>query len=104
MTVKKDGKCDMEALRKVVKDAGFTITAVKSRVYEFTVVTAGMGKMTLSLKRNDHKHTFDIPKDSKITLDGKEVKLEELKESFTAKVTLDDKFVVKEIVSKSKEK
>jgi hypothetical protein len=28
-TVKKDSKCDVEEMKKVVKDAGFTVSAVK---------------------------------------------------------------------------
>ena len=28
-TVKKDSKCDVEAVKKVVKDAGYTVSAVK---------------------------------------------------------------------------
>ena len=29
-TVKKDSKCDVEAVKKVVQDAGFTVSAVKA--------------------------------------------------------------------------
>jgi len=45
-----------------------------------------------------------VAKDAKITLDDKKAKLEELKEGFPAKVTLDDKFVVTKIDAKSKKK
>jgi len=41
-----------------------------------TVVKAPDGKITLTLKGDDQKHT----KDAKITLDDKNAKLEELKE------------------------
>ncbi|WP_339688031.1 hypothetical protein [Gimesia maris] len=40
--------------------------------------------------------------DGKITLNDKKAKLEELKEGFLVKVTLDDKFVVTKIDAKSR--
>ena len=29
-TVKKDGKCEVEAIKKIVEDAGFTVSAVRA--------------------------------------------------------------------------
>ena len=29
-TVKKDGKCEVEAIKKIVEDAGFTVSAVRT--------------------------------------------------------------------------
>src|ERR1700682_5111331 len=71
--------------------AGLPLLAADDKVHEATVVKAGDGKITLTLKGDDQKHTHDVAKDAKITLDDKEAKLDELKEGFTAKVTIDDK-------------
>ena len=65
---------------------------------------AGDGKITVTFKGNDQKHTHDVAKDAKITLDEKKAKLEELKEGFHADVTMDDKFVVTKIEAHSKKK
>jgi hypothetical protein len=83
---------------------GLPLQAADDKVHEVTVVKAGDGKITLTLKGDDQKHTHDVAKDAKITLDDKKAKLEELKEGFPAKVTMDDKFVVTKIDAKSKKK
>lgn len=84
--------------------AGLPLRAADDKVHEATVVKAGDGKITLTFKGDDKKHTHDVAKDAKITLDGKVAKLEELKEGFPVKVTMDDKFVVTKIEAKSKDK
>jgi type 1 fimbria pilin len=83
---------------------GLPLRAADEKVHEATVVKAGDGKITLTFKGDDSKHSHDVAKDAKITLDDKEVKLEELKEGFTVKATMDDKFVIHKIVAKSKKK
>lgn len=83
---------------------GLSLRAADDKVHEVTVVKAGDGKITLTLKGDDQKHTHDVAKDAKITLDDKKAKLEELKEGFLAKVTIDAKFVVTKIDAKSKKK
>lgn len=88
----------------VVALAGLSVRAADDKVHEATVVKAGDGKITLTLKGDDQKHTHDVAKDAKITLDDKKAKLEELKEGFPAKVTMDTKFVVTKIDAKSKKK
>lgn len=82
--------------------AGAPSQAADEKVHEATVVKAGDGKITLTFKGDDSKHSHDVAKDAKITLDDKEVKLEELKEGFSVKATMDDKFVIHKIVAKSK--
>ena len=82
--------------------AGAPSQAADETVHEATVVKAGDGKITLTFKGDDSKHSHDVAKDAKITLDDKEVKLEELKEGFSVKATMDDKFVIHKIVAKSK--
>ena len=84
--------------------AGLSLLAADDKVQEATVVKAGDGKITLTFKGDDEKHTHDVAKDAKITLDDKKAKLEELKEGFPVKVTMDDKFVVTKIDAKSKKK
>ena len=82
--------------------AGLPLLAADGKVHEATVVKAGEGKITLTLKGDDKKHDHEVAKDAKITLDGKEAKLDDLKEGFPASVTMDDKFVVTMIKAKSK--
>ncbi len=84
--------------------AGLPLLAADDKVHEATVVKAGDGKITLTFKGDDQKHTHDVAKDAKITLDDKKAKLEELKEGFPVKVSWDDKFVITKIEAKSKKK
>jgi hypothetical protein len=84
--------------------AGPRLLAADDKVHEATVVKAGDGMITLMFKGSDQKHMHDVAKDAKITLDGKEAKLEDLKEGFPVKVTMDDKFVITKIEAKSKQK
>lgn len=82
--------------------AGLSVRAADDKVHEVTIVKAGDGKITMTMKGDEKKHNHDVAKDAKITLDDKASKLEELKEGFPAKVTMDDKFVVHKIDAKSK--
>ena len=84
--------------------AGLPLRAADDKLHEATVVKAGDGKITLTFKGDDQKHTHDVAKDAKITLDGKKAKLEDLKEDFSVKVTMDDKHVITKIEAKSKDK
>ena len=84
--------------------AGMPLLAEDEKVHEATVVKAGEGKITLTFKGDGSKHTHDVAKDAKITQDDKEVKLEELKEGFPVKATMDDKFVIHKIDVKTKGK
>jgi hypothetical protein len=83
---------------------GRPLFAADAKAHEATVVKAGDGKITLTFKGDDNKHTHDVAKDAKITLDDKTAKLEELKEGFPVKVTWDDKFVITKIEAKAKGK
>jgi hypothetical protein len=82
--------------------AGLPLRAADDKLHEATVVKAGDGKITLTFQGDDQKHTHDVAKDAKITLDDKKAKLEELKEGFPVKVVWDDKFVITKIEAKSK--
>ena len=83
---------------------GLPLLAQDEKVHQATVVKAGKGKITLTFKGDDSKHTHDVAKDAKITLDDKMAKLEELKEGFPVRATMDDKFVITKIDAKSKTK
>ena len=72
--------------------------------HEGTVVSAGDGKLTMTFKGDAKKHTHDVAKDSRIALDGKAAKLEDLKAGFHIQVTMDDKHVVTKIDAHSKAK
>lgn len=84
--------------------AGLPLRAADDKVHEVTIVKAGDGKITMTMKGDDQKHTHDVAKDAVITLDGKKATLKELNEGFPAKVTMDDKFVVHKIETESKKK
>lgn len=86
----------------VIVAAGQSRLSADDKVHEATVVKAGDGKITLTFKGDDKKHTHDVAKDAKIFLDSKDAKLGDLKEGFAAKVAWDDKFVITRIEAKSK--
>lgn len=94
----------LAAVVALVALAGLPLLAADDKVHEVTVVKAGDGKITLTLKGDEKKHEHDVAKDAEITLDGKKATLAELKEGFPAKVTMDDKFVVHKIEAESKKK
>jgi hypothetical protein len=83
---------------------GLLLQAADDKVHEATVVKAGDGQITLTFKGDTQKHTHDVAKDAKITLDGKDAKLQELKEGFPVKLIMNDKFVITKIEAKSKDK
>ena len=72
--------------------------------HEGTVVSAATGKLTMTMKGDEKKHTHDVAKAAKISLDGKAAKLEDLKAGFHITVTMDDKHVVTAIEAHSKAK
>ena len=88
----------------LVARAGLPLMAADEKAKEATVVKAGDGKITLTFKGDEKKHNHDVAKDAKITLDDKKAKLEELKEGFSVKVTMDDKSAITKIEAKSKKK
>jgi len=74
--------------------AFFVQTAfAEEKVHEGKIVKAGGGKLTMTDKDGKNEHTHDVAKDAKITCDGKECKLEDLKVGSNVKVTTkpDDK-------------
>ena len=74
------------------------------KAHEGKVVKASDGKLTMTFKGDEKKHTHEVAKDAKITLDNKPAKLDDLKEGYHVKVTLDAKHVVTKIEAHSKAK
>lgn len=72
--------------------------------HEGIVVTAGEGKLTMSDKEGNNKHTHEVALDARITLDGKAAKLADLKTGHKVKVTAKDdaKKTATKIEAKSK--
>src|SRR5262249_48947869 len=78
-------------------------SAAEDKAHEGKVVKAGDGKLTMSEKADPtKKHTHDIGKDVKITLDDKPAKLEDLKEGNPVKVWMNDKQIVTKLEAHSK--
>lgn len=78
--------------------------AAQEKAQDATVVKVAKGKLTLTFKGDDQKHTHDVARDAKITLDDKVAKLEALKEGFHVRVTMDSNFVITRIEAHSKKK
>lgn len=72
------------------------------KAHEGMVIKAGDGKLTMSMKGSDKKHTHDVAKDAKITLDEKEANLDDLKEHYHVKVWMNDRHVLTKIEARSK--
>jgi Cu/Ag efflux protein CusF len=63
----------------------------KAGTHEGKVVKVETGKLTMSDKDGKNQHTHAVPADAKITLDGKEAKLDDLKAGQKVKVTTEKK-------------
>ena len=84
--------------------AGLSLNAGDNKAKDAMVVKAGDGKITLTFEGDGKKHTHDVAKDAKITLDDKKAKLEDVKEGFHVSVTMNAEFVLTKIEAKSKAK
>jgi len=60
------------------------------KTHEGKVVKAADGKLTMTDKKGENKHTHDVAANAKISCDGKACKLEDLKEGVLVRVTTDD--------------
>jgi hypothetical protein len=63
----------------------------KPGTHEGKVVKTEAGKLTMTDKDGKNEHTHAIGADAKITLDGKESKLADLKVGYPVKVTVEKK-------------
>ncbi|MCE9567261.1 MAG: hypothetical protein K8U57_35110 [Planctomycetes bacterium] len=76
----------------------------KAGTHEGKVVKAEAGKLTMSDKDGKNEHTHAVPADAKVSCDGKECKLTELKAGSSVKVTTEkkgDKVVVTKVEAKT---
>lgn len=71
--------------------------------HEGMVVKAADGKLTMTFKGQTEQHTHDVAKDAKVTLDGKPARLEDLKEGYHIKVTMNDKHTITRIDAHSRQ-
>src|SRR5690349_12301924 len=84
----------------VLAVAAIALVAARSafaeeKSHEGLVVSAAAGKLTMTMMDGSNKHSHDVGKDAKVTLDDKAAKLEDLKEGFHVTVTMDNKVVTK---------
>ena len=99
-------RCSLPLFALIAAVALFAVqsTLAEDKTHDGMVVSAGAGKLTMTMTGDTKRHTHDVAKDARITIDGKAAKLEELKEHFHVKVTTDDKNVVKVVEAHSKAK
>lgn len=78
----------------------------KDMVHEGHVVKVADGKLTM-MGADKKEVTHEVPKDAKVTLDGKDAKLTDLKEHTTVKVTMKvegEKHTVTKVEAETKKK
>ena len=59
----------------------------KNNTHKGTVVKAEDGKLTMTMKGEEKEHSHAVATDAKITFEGKECKLEDLKKGYQITVT-----------------
>ena len=84
--------------------ASASIAAKDDATHSGVVVSAGEGKLTMSDKDGKNEHSHDVAADAKVSCDGKECKLEDLKKGASVKVTIKDKKATKIEASTKKSK
>ena len=67
----------------------------KGDTHSGVVVSAAGGKLTMTDKDGKNEHTHEVALDAKISCDGKECKLEDLKKGASVKVTTKEKKAIK---------
>jgi hypothetical protein len=68
---------------------GVALADDKANPHEGIVVKAGEGKLTMTDKDGKNEHTHQVARDAQITCDGKQCRLEDLKQGFQIKVTVE---------------
>jgi hypothetical protein len=71
--------------------AGPVAAEEKAGTHEGMVVKAGDGKLTMTNKDGKDEHTHAVGPDAKISFDGKECKLDELKKGYRVTVKTEKK-------------
>ena len=72
----------------------------KAKAHEGMVVSAGDGKLTMTMKDTKEEHSHAVPAAATITLNGEAAKLGDLKKGDTVTVTMDDDKKVTKIEAK----
>lgn len=80
------------------------VFAADEKAHEGTVVKVAAHKVTLTFKGDTKKHTHEVAKGAKITLDGKTAHLKDLKKGYHVKVVMDDHHRLTKITAHSKKK
>ena len=78
--------------------------AADEKPHEGKVVKVETGKLTMTMTGDTKEHVHNVATDAKITLDGKEAKLTDLKKGFDIKVWLNEAKAVSKIEASSKAK
>jgi hypothetical protein len=82
------------ALTVLTTSAAWAKAEGKGDTHSGVVVSAGAGKLTMSGKDGKVEHSHDVAKDAKISCNGKDCKLEDLKKGTAVTVTMKDKKAV----------
>lgn len=67
----------------------------EEKSHEGLVVKTAEGKLTMTMKDGSNEHSHDVTKETKVFLDEKAAKLDDLKKGFHIKVWMDGKKVTK---------
>jgi hypothetical protein len=76
------------AVLALVVLAGAPVLAADEDTHEGLVVSAGAGKLVMTDKDGKNEHTHNVSPAARITCDGKECKLDDLKKGSKVKVTV----------------
>lgn len=83
---------------------GQTASSAADKSHEGLVVKVSGDQMTMTNLQGKNQHTHNVPKEAKITVDGKPAQLSDLKEGFHVTVWMNDEKAVAKIVAHSKAK
>ena len=78
------------------------VALADEKIHDGIVVSAGVGKLTMTMMNGEKQHTHDVATGATIMLDGKAAKLEDLKAGFHVKVMTDDSSMATKIDAHSK--
>jgi hypothetical protein len=67
--------------------AAATAADEKGDTHEGKIVMAGNGRVTMTDKDGKNEHTHEVAQDAKVSCDGKECRLEDLKKGYSVKVS-----------------
>lgn len=83
------------ALTAFTSSPSWAVADDKGDSHEGLVVSAAGGKLTMTDKDGKNEHSHEVAADAKVSCDGKECKLEDLKKGTSVKVTTKGKKAIK---------